>query len=375
MPNDNDGSAGGPATVVPKSISGSRAVPSTRLVWSDDINKRVRTGDWGQQAIGTTTRIREAIDAGDWEIAAQLVDYWMEEAKVVYVIYQVWTEGFERYLREQGVGADELAAEIDRLRRLLAFPDGRPFDTASRWAELAAAAGALTHRLRGFDLTAEQALDELDRLREAWRQHHDRGADFQSGLLTFVARRFGEDAVGHAYSQVLAPYLAERYQPFDVRERPYEQTLYRNLYLAFEAMRGHLVGPDRTGDMEVVEDDEKFVIAFDPCGSGNRGQRGDPVEGTPSRSEEPYNFGVTTAEHDWAWNETGICYYCAHCCYALEYWPAQQWGHPLRVIDSPRYPQETSGSEPKKCTWTIYKTLEAIPAEAYERIGMTKPET
>ena len=358
---------------VPKSISGSRGVPGTRLVWNDDINKRVRTGDWSEQAVGTTTKIREAIDAGDWEVAAQLIDYWMEEAKVVYVIYQVWTRGFEEYLAERGVSAAERAAETERLRRLLAFPDGRPFDTATRWSELAAAAGALAHRLRGFDLTADEARGELDDLRESWRQHHDRGADFQSGLLTFVAQRFGEEAVGHAYAQVLAPYLEERYKPFDVRERPYEETLYRNLYLSFEAMRGHLVGPDRTGDMEVVEDDDKFVIAFDPCGSGNRGQRGDPVEGTPSRREAPYGFGVTTQEHDWAWNETGICYYCAHCCYALEYWPAHEWGHPLRVIDSPRYPDETTGPAPKKCTWTVYKSLEAIPDEAYQRIGLSKP--
>ena len=77
------------------------------------------------------------------------------------------------------------------------------------------------------------------------------------------------------------PYLEERYQPFDIRTTPYEETLYRNLYLSFEAMRGHLVGPDRTGDMEVVEDDEKVVIAFDPCGSGNRGQRGDPSRARP----------------------------------------------------------------------------------------------
>jgi hypothetical protein len=361
-------------TSAPRSISGSRATPSTRLVWSDDLNKRVRTGDWTEQAVSTTTRIREAIEAGDWEVAAQLVDYWMEEAKVVYVIYQVWTEGFQQYLRGRGVSSADLDAELERLRELLSFPDGRPFETTQRWAELAAAAGSLAHRLRAFDLTADQATADLDRLRESWRQHHDRGADFQSGLLTFVARRFGEAAVGDAYSQVLAPYLDERYQPFDVRERPYAQTLERNLYLAFEAMRGHLVGPDRTGDMEVVEDDDKYVIAFDPCGSGNRGQRGDAVEGTGSRSEPPYEFGVTTAEHDWAWNETGICYYCAHCCYALEYWPAHQWGHPLRVIDSPRYPEETSGAEPKKCTWTVYKSLDVIPAEAYSRIGMVKPE-
>lgn len=348
-------------------------VPITRLEWSAAIDKRVRSGDWQEQAVSTTTRVREAVEAGRWEPAAQLVDYWMEEAKVVYVIYKVWTEGFLTFLAGRGVPRAEIDAEMGRLSLLLALPDGGDFDTESRWAALATRAGSLGHRLRSLDLTAEQALAELDELREAWRQHHDRGADLQSGLLTFVATRFGEAAIGEAYAHVLAPYLAERYQPFDTRETPYGKTLYRNLYLCFEAMRGHLVGPDRTGDMAVVEDDQKVVISFDPCGSGNRGQRGDPVEGTPSRSESPYHFGVTTEQHDWAWNETGICYYCAHCCYALEYWPARQWGHPLRVIDSPRYPDETSGPSPKKCTWTVYKSIEGIPAEAYERIGMTKP--
>lgn len=358
---------------VPRRISGGSSADGTRLTWSSEIGKRVRTGDWSDQAVSTTTKIAEAIEAGEWEVAAQLVDYWMEEAKVVYVIYKVWTDGFVEFLREQGVPDEDVHAEVERLRVLLAFPDGESFDSIERWSTMSRRAGALAHALRGFDISAEDAMARLDDLREAWRQHHDRGADFQSGLLTYVARLLGEAAIGDAYAHVLAPYLQERYQPFDIRERPYEETLYRNIYLSFEAMRGHLVGPDRTGDMEVDEHDDRIVISFDPCGSGNRGQRGDPVEGTPSRSEPPYNFGVTTQEHDWAWNETGICYYCAHCCYALEYWPAKQWGHPLRVIDSPRYPEETSGPSPKKCTWTIYRSLDAIPESAYERIGMTKP--
>ncbi|WP_420638307.1 hypothetical protein [Candidatus Poriferisocius sp.] len=363
------------STTPKKSISGSAAPPATHLTWSDEINKRVRTGDWADQAISTTVKIVEAIEAGDWETAAQLVDYWMEEAKVVHVIYQVWGQGWGSFLASRGVGTDELEAEVDRLRRLLAFPDGGPFEPEPRWAELARSAGELGNRLRAYEISAEAAVADLDRLRESWRQLHDRGADYQSGMLSFVANRLGEAAVGDAYAHVLEPYLQERYKPFDLREQAYEDTLYRNLYLTFEAMRGHVGGPLRDGDMDLYEDDDKYVIAFDPCGSGTRGQRGDHVEGTGSRSDPPYNFGITTEEHDWAWNEKGVCYYCAHCCYTLELWPARQWGHPIRVVDSPLHPDETSGPEPKKCTWTVYKSLDAIPAEAYVRIGLTKPET
>ena len=346
---------------------------SPRLIWSDSVGKRVRTGSWQQQSTSTTALIRSAIQRGDWEGAAQLLDYWMEEAKVVYVVYASWMNGWRDYLTCQGLTGAEIDAEIDRLNVLLSFPDGRTFDSGAHWVEISRAAGELGHLMRALELSEDSALQRLVELRESWRQHHDRGADLQSGLLTFVARRFGESAIGDAYEHVLGPYLEQRYAPFDVRDKPYQETLERNIYLAFEAMRGHLVGPDRTGDIDVMEDDEKIVLAFDPCGSGNRGQRGDVIEGTGSRSDPPYNFGVTSDEHDWAWNERGVCYYCAHCCYALEYWPTRRWGHPLRVVDSPLHPEETTGENPKKCTWTIYKSLDAIPEEAYARVGLTKP--
>jgi hypothetical protein len=268
----------------------------------------------------------------------------------------------------------EVEAERARLRLLLAFPDGRPFDPEPRWRALGAEAGALGNALRSFLVSAGEARAGLDTLREGWRQLHDRYADYQAGLLTFVARRFGESELEACFRHVLEPYLRERYGPFDVRVRPYEETIFRNAYLSFEAMRGHLVGPGRRGEIDVREDEDKIVVAFDPCGSGGRQQRGDAVEGTGSRAEDPYSFWVTQERHDWAWNEQGVCYYCAHCCFALELWPAEQWGHPVRVVDSPLYPAETTGAEPKKCTWTIYKSVDAIPAEAYERIGRRKPQ-
>lgn len=356
-----------------KSISGTQASPVATLEWSEEIGKRVRTGPWTDQAISTTRKILEAIAVGQREVAAQLVDYWMEEAKVVYVIYDVWTEGFSTWLTDQGVSKVELSTEMDRLRHLMAFPDGTPYETRSHWEELGAKAGRLGNLLRAAELTDEEAVASLDDLRDGWRQLHDRGADMMAGILTFVAHRFGEPAIEACYRFVLEPYLQERYKPFDIREQPYEDTIYRNLYLSFEAMRGHLCGPDRIGDLEFSEHDDRWVIRFDPCGSGGRSLRGDPIENTGSRAEPPYDFGVTKDRYDWAWNEEGICYYCAHCCFALERWPAEQWGHPLRVIDSPRYPEETAGESPQKCSWTIYKSIEAIPAEAYLRIGKVKP--
>lgn len=341
------------------------------LIWSEELGKRVRTGDWAEQAVPTVTLIEAAIREDDSEHAAQLIDYFMEEAKVVYDIYRVWLDGLQEWLLTSGVRQDELEEHIASLATLLALPDGTRFDPQPLWSRLGAHAGRLANELRVGGASGASA--QVDEIREDWRRLHDRWVDLLSGLFTFVVKRFGEDRLEDAYRHLLEPYVQNRYMPFDLHEHRYEDTLYRNLYTAFEAMRAHLVGPSRRGDVDLAEHDDRWVLSFDPCGSGGRIQRGDPVEGTGPRPEPPYNFGVTREEHDWAWNEKGVCLYCAHCCFALERLPAERWGHPVRVVDSPLYPAETTGDNPKKCTWTIYKSIEAIPEEAYGRIGMTKP--
>ena len=244
------------------------------LVWSEDLSKRVRSGDWADQAISTVTKIEEAAAAGRGEEAAQLVDYFMEEAKIVYLIYEVWMAGFTEWLGLQGVTDAERDAELARLKRVLAFPDGTTFEPAPAWDALGVTAGALANGLRiGRGATA------LEQLREDWRRLHDRYVDLISGLLAYIVDRFGEDALEPCYRHVLEPYIDERYMPFDLRNRDYADTLYRNLYTTFEAMRAHLCGPDRRGELEFDEDDDKWVVKFDPCGSGGRSNRGDPIRG------------------------------------------------------------------------------------------------
>jgi hypothetical protein len=355
----------------------------THLEWSDAIGKRVRSGDWADQAVSTVTKIEDELAAaGDdfglaanrRENAAQLVDYFMEEAKVVYVIYKVWTAGFQQWLTEQGVPDEDVAAEADRLARLLAYPDGTPLERESRWEELGLRAGRLANGIRSYDLTVADALTELDGVREDWRRLHDRSADLMAGILAFVARRFGEDALETCYRAIMEPYLQERYMPFDVRLTPYEETLDRNLYISLEAMRGHLVGPGRRGDIELEEHDDRWEIRFDPCASGGRILRGDPEEETGSRVLEPYEFGVIEEPKPWTWNETGVCYYCAHCNLALSTIPAERWGHPVRTVDPPLWRGPDDPSTHRKCQWTVWKSLEAIPEREYERIGRTKPQ-
>ena len=354
----------------------------THLSWSDEIGKRVRSGDWADQSVATVTKIREALEeagdtfglkAGRRETSAQLVDYFMEEAKVVYVIYRTWTDGFLGWLRDQGVPEADLSTELDRLAALMAYPDGTPLDAAGRWAALGERAGRLANGIRSYDLPVAAANVELEGVLEDWRRLHDRYADVMAGVLAFVARRFGEAALESCYRAVLEPYIQERYMVFDVRLRPYAETLIRNLYISLEGMRAHLVGQGRRGDVGFQEFEDRWELSFDPCGSGGRQLRGDEIEGTGSRVLAPYEFGVTQEPHPWSWNETGVCYYCAHCNLTLSTLPAERWGHPVRTVDPPLWRGPDAPETRRQCKWTVWKSLEAIPEREYERIGRTKP--
>lgn len=347
---------------------------ATPLEWSDELGRRIRSGAWPDQAVSTVTKIVEALRAGAAAQAADLLDYFVDEARVVQGIYTVWFPRFREWLLAEGVEAAEVGAELERLAALLALPDGRRFDPHAGWEDFEARAGRLAGAIRSGGAAETAALAELDAVREDWRRLHDRWADLMSGVLTFVARRFGEPALEACYRFVLEPYIDDRYMVYDLRKRDYAETVFRNLYTTAEAMRAHLCGPDRLGDVELEEFPDRWEFRFDPCGSGGRVLRGDPVEGTGPRTDPPYEFGVTGERYDWAWNEQGVCYYCAHCCFALERLPAERWGHPVRVVDPPLYQGPGAAPEPRRCQWTVYRTVDAIPASAYERIGLTKPD-
>ncbi|MEO6829130.1 MAG: hypothetical protein ABI164_04920, partial [Acidobacteriaceae bacterium] len=213
------------------------------------------------------------------------------------------------------------------------------------------------------------ALEVLDSLKESWRRIHDRDVDHCYGLMNEVAVRLGEHRLRDMYDSLLLPLFARRYDRFDIDKYPWDDVVDTLLYLVFESQRGHLSGPGRQGDMEFFEEDDRYVVKFDPIGSGQRTLLGDVIEGTPSRMKPPYNWGVLKKAYDWAWKKEGICYYCAHCCVLMEQMPIDRFGYPIRVVDYPNYDNAQD-----KCAWYVYKDPTKVPEMYYERVGRKKPK-
>lgn len=185
---------------------------------------------------------------------------------------------------------------------------------------------------------------------------HDVHGDWNWALFSVICRTWGEAVLGDVLRVTQAPWLNPRYA------RAAQMTPEEALQQAVEGMRGHFAGPGRTGTVTVTDEPERYVMSFDPCGSGGRMRRGDARFGKQSRTDSPYHFVNIENAYPWTWNQKGVCAYCAHCAVALQIVPIEELGYPLRVVEYPSNPKSV-------CRWIIYKDRKSIPPEAYTLVG------
>ena len=158
---------------------------------------------------------------------------------------------------------------------------------------------------------------------------HDLFCDWIWDMLTKTAETQGEEGVYRLLRSTQETWMMKRtwkgLSKMSVEER---------VYVNAEVMRSHRCGPKQLGEIEIIEDEHRYSIKMDPCGSGGRMRRGDPVEGTPSRLGPPYNFGATKRGHPWSWGRKNVPYYCIHCAVneilPIEWGGASPVGHRIR---------------------------------------------
>jgi len=307
-----------------------------------------------------------------WDDATELARYFLTEADVCFSLFRQWIDDLRAFLASYGVSAEDLAATEAEIFSLLTMPDGSPWCPVEVW-------GSLERQVDDFAKAAvardsETALELVEVFTETWRRCHDRDVDHIAGLMNQVVSRYGEAAIGPMYDHILLPWFTTRYSEFDVDKHPWEEALRVNMMVAFEAMRGHLSGPGRRGDVEIEDLPDRYVMRFDPCGSGGRSIRGDEIEGTPPRMEAPYDWPVTKEPAPWNHSKPGVCVYCAHCIVLTEIMTIDAYGYPVRAVDPPRYGETDERGQAAKCSWTMFKDLSAVPEEYYTRVGRTKPD-
>jgi hypothetical protein len=324
---------------------------TSRLRDSPLLGRKIRVGAASELGTPTSELALEALRRGDRTLAREYFDYYVDEGRRIVALYSLWLRHLVDYTRERVPAADD---EIQRLTRLMGAEP--PIVDADGVVGTEAALG-----LRAIESGyGDDLVPILRDLRENYVAVHDAQADWCWGLLTVLRDSLGEDAMDEVFRVTQGAWVGDRYAALA------DMTPEESFQLAIEGMRGHHCGRLRDGRIDVVEDDEKWVMSFDPCGSGGRMRRGDPERGQTPRESAPFNFARTERPHDWSWNRAGVCLYCAHCAVVNEILPIERLGAPMRVTENPEH-----AGDP--CTWTIYKRPELVPDEAYRRVGKAPP--
>jgi hypothetical protein len=190
---------------------------------------------------------------------------------------------------------------------------------------------------------------------------HDLYCDWIWDIFTKTAETQGEEAVYRLCRSTQETWMLKRTWKALVK-----MSVEERVYINAEIMRSHRCGPNQDGAIEIIEEEDRISIKMDPCGSGGRLRRGDPVSGTPSRLGPPYHFGATKKAYPWSWGRQNVPYYCVHCA-INEILPTEWGGYPLWVTG---YSDDAAAP----CYWHFYRRPELIPDEYFHRIGFKKPE-
>jgi hypothetical protein len=189
----------------------------------------------------------------------------------------------------------------------------------------------------------------LDKAVAQWSSLKDYSINWITSLLTFVGEELGEEAVERALRKTGDDFVRPRRDaggdwgslPASARAKVIARAMVSNL-----------------GSVEVDEDDEKIVLSF-RCGTGGRLIDEGRYEGDHSYLTLREKSGRTFMRDE-------LPVYCAHCSVNNEIQPVEWGATPTTIEHPPEHPGEP-------CVHHIYKDMDALPDEAYRRIGKTRP--
>lgn len=300
----------------------------------EPAGRSVRTGTWAEQAEPTLDRIIRAISEGRRTDSAALIRHLIVEVQEIHDLYTAWCSAVPEILARERVSVNVAV-------------NG---DTEQEWTRFCRAVEAAASGAEAGEISTA----DVEALAGCWREAHDRHLELVAAWIDAAVQGLGEAWLGELWAELQADGIAE-YDRYDVRRNLWDRSHDLLIQIAIEGMHGHLGGPDRRGEVDVTEHEDRVELRFEPCGSGG-----------VLRARE--RFGVTTQQYDFAWNKTGVCHYCIHCCVLQQLTPIDRLGYPARVIDPPLRPGDP-------CTFTVYRDPSLVPAEAFERVGRRRTES
>lgn len=209
----------------------------------------------------------------------------------------------------------------------------------------------------------------------------DSHIDLVDGIPSYILNHYGEDAFIKEYewmmeaSQVITPELDENGNL--IEKDPNISNVEWAMDYGARMVRGHRMGKEDGWGGFVIEDyPDRIEILWDPCYTGGRTRRGDPISGQKAHSQWPYNYQCTCLSHKWTGGYNNVSPYCVHCflMHELGDTDCNKGGYFLKK--GGYFQQWNVGYDPddwKPCRYIAYKNIDWIPESYYERIGRKKP--
>ena len=316
-----------------------------KLEYNANLGRVIRMDDIDTIGRSTYAMLEEAVAAGQTQEALALSEYYLRELRIMHDILMTWAQDIIRFMIVRDAMAGQPVAQALSGAICKAWRDFEFGVAPLRALQAAIRAGE-----------QQPALAALERLWLEFKIPHDVLVAWINEMLNYLSRATEQ----HVLDSILETHQSiwgDRYATWD-RMTPWEKVA-----LTVEGMRGHLSGASRKGDVLVREEADRFVIAFDPCGTGGVLRRGDPESGRPAYRTD----GVNRKPHDWTWGKVGVHWYCSHCAIAMEWLPGRRRGHPLRPLDHTLDHQAP-------CVWYVYKDETQTRAYHYPRTGLVKPQ-
>jgi len=302
-------------TSTPNATIVSRDTYTSALTHSPTFGREIRLDPAATQGVATQWFSLSAFDDGNEELAHAYSTYERDEfRRLAETVLGGWL-GDLCSIAEQASWSGSQPEALLRLVRHQLWPRlERLTDEALDDIHAAISAGH-----RPWLIAAQRQLRELQ------IATNDLSVRSIQDLMEAIGAEEGDDAVVAALDVSYQHIWKERYQLW------LQLSGHERLALSCEGMRAHYGGPDRRGDFEVIEREDDYLMAFNPCGTGQVMRRGDdPREpivylGDPTR-------GRTTQPADSNQDVVGMPYYCTHCPVLLEHFPLRDLGQILRPV-------------------------------------------
>ncbi len=192
----------------------------------------------------------------------------------------------------------------------------------------------------------EEAKMQAQRMYDECLAMHDGLVEWVASTLSFIGRRYGDEAVHDALKEGCKSW----FEPF--ADKCKDASPKHRVKMLAKLLRGHMM------PMTIEEDDEKFTIMMEPCGSGGR-------LALQNKYEPPCSYYKIVNPQPMTCGQKDLPVYCGHAG-ILSIIGIERGGAPVYYEE----PSEQIGVKP--CKIFVYKDPDDAPAELYAKVGKVK---